>query len=231
MQQTNFTPAALDGRIVVDGSCSVLPSYDTGFIISTDDYKVFYWSSNLFYHLSSGGVGLSGPISEATIESSVQGFPIRKVETGGGAFAIVFGASRGRSLPSSSLTVFSAENGRLQMWGSNTNGKLGQSSTVATIAQGATTAVSAASGGGNELFIDVALGNYHTVLCGFSGNVYTSGANSLGQLLDGTTTSREAFAAWVSPPGSSRCVAVFATNLNSFVLTSTPRASLDHQDL
>lgn len=76
---------------------------------------------------------------------------------------------------------------------------------------------------GGELFVDVSISGFHTLLCTFTGVVYASGGNTGGQLLDGTTNNRAFFAAWTNLPAalaSSKCVRVFALTSNSYVLTA-----------
>eukprot|EP01122_Echinamoeba_exundans_P010232 TRINITY_DN3780_c0_g1_i1.p1 TRINITY_DN3780_c0_g1~~TRINITY_DN3780_c0_g1_i1.p1 ORF type:complete len:1395 (-),score=225.66 TRINITY_DN3780_c0_g1_i1:78-4193(-) len=206
LKQTNFTPPELSGRIVVDGHCSFWDTAGTTvFIISTDDYRLFTFTSNGFNVVNSTFAVWVGTVTELTLDATAAGYPIKKVTTGGNALSIVF------------------ENGKTILYGNNAYGKLGQPSSTTTVTSTSPIVVPALSGGGNELFTDVSLGKSHTLLCGFSGAVYAAGLNDNGQLLDGTTVSSQTFIGWTFGVSTTRCVAVFATNYNSFVLTTAGR--------
>lgn len=99
VQSTNFTPSALNGKSVIDASCSIdAYSGEMHIILATDDHKVFSFDGQVFYDVGSLGIRQLqvSPIFETTLESVSAGLPIKKVFTYGWngvfSYAVLWGS-------------------------------------------------------------------------------------------------------------------------------------------
>lgn len=93
VHQTNFTPSALNDQAIVDAACSYAP-YEQYFIITTDEQKVytFLGSSSFVTGNQQYSVWFAGSLLEVNLPSSATSYPIKKVASGGRAYAVLFGA-------------------------------------------------------------------------------------------------------------------------------------------
>jgi hypothetical protein len=113
--------------------------------------------------------------------------------------------------------VATAEIGRLQLWGYNNDNKLGN--TRSTDGYPVLLVNVTSPSGSQVLFGDAALADRHSLLCSSSGVVYGSGYGVGGLLFTGDDTSSSSFIPWAYS-SFYRCLRVFNTRNNSFVLTT-----------
>jgi alpha-tubulin suppressor-like RCC1 family protein len=196
------------GAVVLSvGGLAVLPTFLTSAVANPSSGPVFSWGGNIDGELGVGentgpqtcATTFGGPCSKAPVQVSLPA----------GVTAVANAAGWGDSLAVGS-------DGNAYAWGFNNNGQLGNGTTTTTSTP---TRVSLPSG---VTAAAVAAGEFHSLVIGSDGHVYAFGANSEGELGNGTTTGSPT-PVRVALPAGVTATAIAAGTVSSFALGSDGR--------
>jgi alpha-tubulin suppressor-like RCC1 family protein len=161
---TNLTPGSISGLGSGSGTIAVAAGSAHTLALKSDG-TVLAWGSNA-----------NGQLGDGTTVSRLSPAQVSGFGPGSGIVAIAAGSAF-------SLAVKS--DGTVWSWGSNSNGQLGDGTTNSRLTPVQVTGVPAASG-----VTDIAAGSSYAIALKSDGTVLAWGANSNGQLGDGTTTQK-----------------------------------------